>query len=270
MGRVMTPERLAELSSAIDQLGQQRVTFTHWDPFILGDADDLATELMTAREAGQREIERWRAGRFDSVQLAVADAVFSKQQDYRSAVRSATRPFAAAFRSMPLAAFSDLESGEVFRRTFGREPNRDKERAHLSPEGRIRTICEVSRLLVEAAVGTVEDAREALAAAPPDLDLARRLKRVFGFGPAMLANLRMNVGVLTAKPDVHVKRFLAPFMGVSETAQAQTFIKALEQLRDATGLEPFEVDQVIWYAKAVSGRVKFTTKTAACFTERLN
>ncbi len=32
--------------------------------------------------------------------------------------------------------------------------------------------------------------------------------------------------------------------------------QVLEQLHDATDLDPFEVDQVIWYAKAVSGRVE--------------
>ena len=70
----------------------------------------------------------------------------------------------------------------------------------------------------------------------------------------MLANLRMNVGVLTVKPDVHVRRFLAPYLGLSEEAKDEEFERALSESCDAIGMEPFEVDQIIWYTKAASGR----------------
>ena len=37
----------------------------------------------------------------------------------------------------------------------------------------------------------------------------------------------------------------APYLGVDENAPAETFETKLAQVRDAIGLEPFEVDQIV-------------------------
>ncbi len=246
--------RLAELRTELEALGRKQIRLPAWDPFILGSTDRLAHETLPARDAARRELKRWQSGRFPSLALAVADAVFSKQKDYEVAVQTATRPFAQAFAAMPLGDFCTFDRGNVYRLTFGKDPRPGKERAHLAPEGRVRTIQEVCNVLLGAGVETPDAARTALAMPPgvPGLDL--RMTSVFGFGGAMLANVRMNVGVLTVKPDVHIRRFLASYLDLREDADDSEFEARLVAARDALGMEPFEVDQIIWYAKAASGR----------------
>lgn len=250
----MNQDQLTRLRDNLDELGRRPVRLPAWDAYILGQTVELTHEIVGAREAARRELARWRSGRFPSLALAVADAVFSKQKDYAVAVRTATRPFAQTFAAMPIDEFCAFDRGNMFRLTFGKEPRPGKERAHLAPEGRIRTIHEACGVLRDAGLDTPAAARAALAIPPAIRGLDQRLTRVFGFGDAMLANLRMNVGVLTVKPDVHVRRYLAPLLGLTADASSDELERSLSKCRDAIGMEPFEVDQLIWYTKAASGR----------------
>ena len=201
-------------------------------------------------------MERWRAGRFPSLPLAIADAVFSKQKDYRSAVRTATRPFATAFAQMPLPDFCSLDQETVFKSTFERPARSGKEGSHLSPEGRIRSIREASLAFLEEGILTPEEARRDLGIPPTVEIVSKKLQACFGIGGDMLANIRMNVGVLTVKPDVHVRAFLAPYLGLQMTSPAHQFETKLNAAREVLGLDPFEVDQIIWYTQAASGRTR--------------
>lgn len=251
----MARKRFDSLRAELDRLGRQEVRLPDWDPYILGEHPDLRHQLVPAREAARIELERWRCGRFPSVALSVADAVFSKQKEYTVAVRTSTRPFAQFFGRMSLRDFCSFDPGNMFRLTFGKEPRPEKERSHLAPEGRLRTIREVCRVLRVAEVETVEATRKALAFVSGTPELDTQLVSVFGFGDRMLANLRMNVGILTVKADVHIARFLAPYLGLSEDADTGFFHRELQEGRDVLGMEPFEVDQLVWYTSAASGRV---------------
>lgn len=237
------------LRDELARLGTLGVRLPDWDPFILGETDRLEWIDLPAMQAARHELLRWRSGRFPSLVIAVADAVFSKQRDYEVAVRTMTRPFALAFREMPLVEFVKLDEADVHQRVFVKAP-RPGNPNHLSPEGRIRTIGRAASLLAARGISTPEEARVALS----EDKLSSALLSVFGFGEAMLANVRMNVGLLGMKLDVHVRAFLAPYLGIAVNAPAQEFENRLTAGWDAIGMEPFEVDQIVWYTRAASGR----------------
>lgn len=240
---------LTDLRRELETLGRRPVLLKAWDPYILGATDTLAAEVLPAREAARRELVRCSEPRFPSLALAAADALFSKQRDYEVAVREATRPFAAAFAQLPLRDLLTIPAADVFRRTFGRDPHAGSELQHLSPEGRIRTIVDACRVFSSAATTTPEAARGVLGAHAHRTVLGKQLLRVFGLKGAMLQNICINVGLPTVKADIHVRRFIAPYLGLSVEAPAAAFEEALLAARPTLGLEPFEVDQIIWYTQ---------------------
>ena len=76
------------LRHELERRSSTRINFYDWDPYILGATDQLTPEVLPAGELARREEARWSRGRFPSIPLCIADAVFSKQREYLSVVRS--------------------------------------------------------------------------------------------------------------------------------------------------------------------------------------
>lgn len=256
MNSTVLTSSVDRLRAALAQLGSRPVRFHHWDRFILGADRELQAEALPARTVAQRERERWSAGRFPSIQLSIADAVFSKQREYRSAVRASIRPFALAHATMPLSEFCSRPWEQVYQSTFGacpRDPNRPQHH-HLSPEGRVRTIVAASSVMLALGFSAPAQARVAMSHREGMTRVRQELLAVPGLGDALVSNFAMNVGHLTIKLDVHVRHWLAPLLQIAVDAAPHQFEAALRQACVAIGEDPFEVDQMIWYVHAASGR----------------
>lgn len=240
------------LASALRDLGEVRVHWTHWDDFIEGRAPALTNLVLPAREVAARELQRWRAGRFSALHVAIADAVFSKQKIYRTAVTNHIRPFARAWMHVPFEAFCGEAWTNVFAQTFGKEP-RDPHAPthnHLSSEGRVRTILDASQRLHQLGL---HDAKEASAWAQ---DVAKRarmektLRATTGLGEALVSNILMNLGHLRPKLDTHVRAVVSETTGIASDAAPHEMLGRIEEAGRELGMHPFEIDQVIWYARA--------------------
>jgi hypothetical protein len=253
--------RLQDLRREFERRADLLVRFHHWDPYILGEDHELRSEVLRAGEVARREFERWRCSRFPSIQLAVADAVFSKRRGYMVAVRTGVRPFAREFGRMPLVDFLAVPWVEVFMRTFG-EPPADAlgKHGHLSSEGRVKTIVRGASVLHGLGLTSTEQARAELGTPRGEARVRDALGDVWGLGPALQANILMNLGRLTVKADVHVIRVLAPYLGLEPNASPSTYERALTTAAPQIGMDPFVIDQIVWYTSARSGGASSDTR----------
>jgi hypothetical protein len=228
------------------------VTLHDWDPYILGESASLRARELPAGAVARSEERRWRAGRFPSVQLAIADAIFSKVRKYDAAVRSDVRPFAAAFGREPLATFARRDWREVFRATYGRDPDAATAPHHLSNEGRCATIVAAAAAMLASGVDSPAAARAMAEQPGGDAGMRRALGSAPGMGPALQAYTLMNLGVLTLKADRHVIRVVAPFLALPDGASPDAYEAALVRAQGELGISPFVVDQIVWYTEAAS------------------
>jgi hypothetical protein len=251
------------LRREIERRAATTVPFTDWDAFILGTSQNLTQTLMQAGAIATREAARWRLGRFQSIHLAIADAVFSKVRDYAVAVRDGVRPFAAAFAEIPLRQFAALEWPMVFERVFLHQPAPEfgPQPHHLSNEGRILTTVAGSRALLQLGFETAAQVREALTTAGGEDRIRRALGAVPGLGPALQAYTLMNLGRMTLKADRHVIRVVAPYLDLSPEASPADFEQCLGQVAPQLGRSFFEIDQILWYSEA-DGRRTGASKPA--------
>jgi hypothetical protein len=245
----MSPTRLVEV---LRQLATVRVRWTNWDDFIEGRLTSLTGDVLTAREVAARELRRWQGGRFKALHVAIADAVFSKQKKYRTAVTTHIRPFAAAWGSFAFDAFCRHEWATVFEGTFGRAPREPlaPTHNHLSSEGRVRTILSACRKMLGLGLLSAE---QASARAQDELGRARMEAELFatsGLGEALTANILMNLGHLRPKLDTHVRAVVSESCGIPKDASAAEMLHRLEAAGAELGMHPFELDQIIWYARA--------------------
>lgn len=239
------------------------VTLHDWDPYILGETAALRARELPAGDVARNEERRWRAGRFPSVQLAIADAIFSKVRKYDAAVRSDVRPFAAAFGREPLATFARRDWREVFRGTYGREADAATTPHHLSNEGRCATIVAAAAAMLAQGVDSPAAARARAEQPGGDAGMRRALGSAPGMGPALQAYTLMNLGVLTLKADRHVIRVVAPFLGLPDGASPDAYESALVRAQGELGMSPFVVDQIVWYTEAASDGAAATAPTDA-------
>jgi hypothetical protein len=63
----------------------------------------------------------------------------------------------------------------------------------------------------------------------------------------------MNLGCLTVKADVHVIRFLAPYLGISPSAPPDLYERKLTTAAPRLGFDTFTIDQIVWYTESDSG-----------------
>jgi hypothetical protein len=237
-----------------DELGRRAaltVRWPEWDPYILGETDHLLERSGPAGELAEREARRWQRGRFESLAVCVADAVFGKQKGYEVAIRTAVRPFAMAHQNLSLDRFCELHWSCVYERTFERTPTdlSGQRHHHLSAEGRIRTIVDAAAMFRSLGVLTPSMGREHYADPKRADSIESAMGRVHGIDIAVAAGIRMNLGVLTVRPDDRVRRVLGPLLQIPPTAAAATFRRALDEVAPDLGLEPFVVDQIIWYTE---------------------
>lgn len=240
------------LATALRELGEVRVHWTHWDDFIEGRATALTSLVLPAREVAARELQRWRAGRFSALHVAIADAVFSKQKIYRAAVLNQIRPFAKAWMHVPFEAFCGEAWTNVFAQTFGKEP-KDPHAAshnHLSSEGRIRTILDASRRLQRLGLHSAGEASAWAQDAAKRVQLEEALAATSGLGEALIANILMNLGYLRPKLDTHVRAVVSEAAGIAFDAAPRDMLRQIEDAGRELAMHPFEIDQVIWYARA--------------------
>lgn len=240
------------LADRVQELAGKQVRLWLWDPYILGHSPTLDYQVMTARQAGRLELERWRRGRFPTIQLAVADAVFSKQKRYRAAVLSAIHPFAIAWGESEFIEFCELPWPTIYERTFGTTP-RDPENPthnHLSPEGRVQTILAASQRILALGFTTTNSVRTHLVTPAGNPSIKDELKKVRGLGDALISNTCMNLGALQAKLDTHVRRIIHECTSIAVDADASRMATALSAVAALTGYHVFEIDQIIWYALA--------------------
>lgn len=240
------------LAAAIAKLTTVRVHWTNWDDFIQGRMPALTGQVLTAREVGAKELQRWRNGRFQALQVAVADAVFSKQKIYRTAVTNHVRPFAKAWQGVALADFCRQDWVAVYRQTFGKEPKDPAARTHnhLSSEGRVRTVVDACAVLLALGITTAGQATQWAQDDRRRPQLEASLARVAGLGEALVSNILMNVGHLRPKLDTHVRAVVGEACGIPKDAPADVMLRLLADAGAASGLHPFEIDQIIWYARA--------------------
>lgn len=245
----MTAQRLAD---EIRRLAAVRVHWTNWDDCIEGRAAALTSHIVTAREVGARELQRWRNGRFQALQVAVADAVFSKQKIYRTAVLNHVRPFAAAWGRASLAEFCRQPWATVFQATFGKPPKDPAAPSHnhLSTEGRVRTILAACQRLLALGVTSAADAHAWAQDAARRARMEHALMTTSGLGEALTSNVLMNVGHLRPKLDTHVRAVVSEACGIANDAPADEMLRRLAEAGLALGMHPFELDQIIWYARA--------------------
>lgn len=234
------------------------VPFQDWDSFILGTTAEIHREMLAAGSIAERETERWRRGRFPSIQLAVADAAFSKVRDYEVAVRNCIRPFARAFADTPLQVFAALPWSQVFLAVFDRTPTGTDEHQHhhLSNEGRIQSTVSGAQTFLRLGLDTPVRVRARLAEPNGEVSIRRALESVPGLGPALHAYLLMNLGRMTLKADRHVIRVVAPYLDLAPDASPSDFEQALHHVAPKLGRSPFEIDQILWYTEAESRKLR--------------
>jgi hypothetical protein len=244
----------AALSAEIMRLAKQSVYLKRWDDYILGKTERIDHSVMSAGEAARIELDRWQSGRFPVIHLAIADAVFSKQKIYATAVKNAVEPFARAWCKTEFSTFCATPWTTIFERTFRREPAKPNASSHhhLSTEGRVRSILAASQKLLGIGVGHVTEAREVLATTSGRERIERTLLSAKGLGDALAANACMNLGCLQVKLDTHVREVLHQVCGVAKDAPTAQLLQYLEAAATRTGLHLFEIDQIIWYARAES------------------
>ena len=245
------------LRAELATLGEVRVWWTDWDAFVLGTAAAPEQELIPAAEAARREVGRWHRGRFASLPLAVADAVFGRHRRYADAVRTAIRPFAGFFGRMTLDEFLRFDADNAFRLTFDREPDPGKSGQHQSPEGRMRSVRGVCAVLRDARIRTPAGARRVFAAPESQryADVRRALGGVFGVGEATVQDLARNVGVTAPRLELAARRWLAPRLELRASASVDDFAAALAAVAEDCGKTPFEIDQLVWHARVHAARV---------------
>lgn len=245
----MTAQRLAD---EIRRLAAARVHWTNWDDYIEGRSGALTGHIVTAREVGARELQRWRSGRFQALQVAVADAVFSKQKVYRTAVLNHVRPFASAWGRASLAEFCRQTWAMVFQGTFGKPPKDPSAPSHnhLSTEGRVRTTLAACQRLLALGVTSAADAHAWAQDAARRAQMEHALMATSGLGEALTSNVLMNVGHLRPKLDTHVRAVVSEACGIASDAPADEMLRRLADAGSALGMHPFELDQIIWYARA--------------------
>ena len=240
------------LVRAVKELSSIKVRMPNWEDFIECRSPRLVEEVMTADEAGRQGFARMRAGRFNTMQVAIADAVFSKQKKYRVAVQNHVQPFAREWGAMTLAEFCKQPWPTVFERSL-RQPAKDPNAAkhnHLSLEGRVRTIMAGAKRTHDLGVRSVEDA---LAWSKEDARRARLrgvLLSTQGLGEALVTNILMNVGYLRPKLDTHVREVVSSCCGIPKEAPAEDMYQWLDAAASVLGRDAFELDQIIWYARA--------------------
>jgi hypothetical protein len=247
---------MESLREELGRRAQLEVEFTDWDAFILGKTSELAVTRLPAGEVARLEYDRWRLGRFPSIQLAVADALFSKTRKYQVVVRTCVRSFAEAFGQMPLAQFVVQPWRDVYRGVFGHVPEDVSDRSyhHLSDEARVQSTLAGSRAFESCGIGTPREFAARLAAPGGEAYLRRILSSVTGIGPALQSYALMNLGLLTLKADRHVIRVAAPYLGLSPDASPKEYESRLAALTPALGLSSFEIDQILWYTEAAIPR----------------
>lgn len=245
------------LRKDLAERGERRVRLYQWDPYILGKFTDLQWKDLTARELAQSEEKRWRFGRFSGrpgeLTLCVADAILSAQKKYEVAARHLLRPFAQAFQHVPLQEFAAMDWTEVFRSLFRRDSLQGKTH-YLSYEGRIRNTVGAAQRFVEAGIRNATDLKLALADTARRNQLQESVTKQDGLGPALFAYIGMNAGHLTMKLDTHVRRVLAPYLGLRISDAAEKFEQALDKISSELGMTPFQADQIIWYTESESGK----------------
>lgn len=233
------------------------VPFTDWGAFILGHTRDTPVSMMPAGDVARRELERWRNGRFPTIQLAVADSVFSKTRKYEVVVRTCIRPFAAAYGSMPLELFCGMKWQQIYRTVFGSEPGQGSgKQSHLSDESRVRSVLEASQAFLDSGILTPSRVREISSEAGGESSIRRILGSARGIGPALQAYALMNLGILTLKADRHIIRVVAPHLGLAAHAPPSEYERRLRSLETELGFTAFEVDQILWHtesSRVVSG-----------------
>ncbi|MEQ1736465.1 MAG: hypothetical protein ABL886_08680 [Rhodoglobus sp.] len=254
---------LSGLRRELERRASMSVDLHDWDHYILGETATLGSRTMTAGAAARHEEQRWRVGRFPSVQLAIADAIFSKVRKYEAAVRNDVRPFAAAFGCEPLTAFAQRDWRGVYRATYHREPDSTTEPHHLSNEGRCATIVEASSAMLADGVDTPAAARARAGLSGGDARMRRALSSACGMGPALQAYTLMNLGLLTLKADRHVIRVVAPYLGLPASASPAAYEAALVAAQADLGMSPFLVDQIVWYTEASSDGEAYEMAEAA-------
>lgn len=251
------PIDLEGLRKDLAERSNRRVKLYEWDPYILGDVPNLSYRELSAKELAEFEEKRWRSGRFSGrsgeLTLCVADAILSAQKKYEIAARTVLRPFAQLFQQVPLHDFAVMEWPTVFHSLFRREPDHG-DTHHLSYEGRIRTTIGVARRFVQAGVQNTTDLKLAFADPARRIQLQRNVTAERGLGPALFAYIGMNAGHLTMKLDTHVRRVLAPYLGLRNSDPAEKFEQALVTIESALGMTPFQADQIIWYTESESGK----------------
>jgi len=240
------------LASALRDLGEVRVHWTHWDDFIEGRAQALTNLVLPAREVAARELQRWRAGRFSALQVAIADAVFSKQKIYRTAVTNHIRPFAKAWMNVPFEAFCGEAWTKVHTQTFGKEPKdpHAPTHNHLSSEGRIRTILDAGQRLQRLGLREAKEASAWAQDVTKRIRMEEALRATTGLGEALVSNILMNLGHLRPKLDTHVRAVVSETTGITFDAAPHEMLQRIEEAGMELGMHPFEIDQVIWYARA--------------------
>ena len=247
---LMSNNDLADFRLELARRAALTVTLHDWDRYILGETASLGARELPAGEVARSEERRWRAGRFQAVQLAIADAIFSKVRKYKSAVCNDVRPFAAAFGMEPLATFARRDWRDVFRRTYDREPGEVTSPHHLSNEGRCATIVAASLAMLLEGLDSPATVRARAEQLGGNASMRRVLGSAPGMGPALQAYTLMNLGVLTLKADRHVIRVVAPFLGLAGGASPDIYEAALVRVQGELGMSPFLVDQIVWYTEA--------------------
>jgi hypothetical protein len=71
-----------------------------------------------------------------------------------------------------------------------------------------------------------------------------------GLGEALTSNVMMNVGHLRPKLDTHVRAVVSEACGIAKDAPVDEMLLRLADAGAALGMHPFELDQIIWYARA--------------------
>ncbi|MBZ0252236.1 MAG: hypothetical protein K8I02_02755 [Candidatus Methylomirabilis sp.] len=244
-----------------DERSKRKIDYPQWVPFIVGDDEVLRCERgVPAGRVAAREHSLWANGRFSGHKgeliLCIADAVFSIQQRYMVAVQRKIRPFSLKFKNVEFSEFCEKTWESVFTEMHGYEPPRRRQIDWKSDEGRIKNIVQISKKIKERKVQTAWEIRSSFRNGESFL---MHLTELTGVKDATVDYLAMNAGHLIAKADTHVKTILAPYLGLNENAPVKFFREAIDEACKAAELDPFKLDQVVWYTESQKPRVRNRT-----------